>query len=218
MTTPQPPETESFIQWGIKERDAAALALRKVHLSYHTLGAILLLMLGTGGIEAWKWHVKKLARLEAQAGIEKTKATNEHKLSDAWRSRAIALTDSVRVDTVVRHLIVRNVKVDTMWVPAASPVPQDGVTYSDPQPLVPIAVVSKLAFDSADAACTRVEHDCAHLKAADDSALAHADSMAESLKRLNHNTEQRLKSVQRVENVKLGVVAAIFYTLGKILH
>jgi hypothetical protein len=184
MTAPQPPETESFIQWGIKERDAAALALRKVHLTYHSAGAILLLLLALGVGDAWKWHIAEAARLEAQASVEKTKATNEHALGEKWKARAVALTDSVRVDTVRRQEIVYRTKTLTVQVPVRD---SDGVTYS-----VPMDVVAKLDFDSLGAACERVQHDCVSALAAKDSVIAHDSTQAAALAALNANTAKQL--------------------------
>jgi hypothetical protein len=210
MTAPDPNTIAAVVEIGHKERDAAALLMKRVHLSYHAVIAILALIFCFVFYEGWEYHLAKLARLEAAASVEKTRATNEHKLGEAWKLRALASVDSFRVDTLKVKDLVFRVRVDTMVVHV---VDSAGVPSE-----VPMEVVAKLDYDSLGAMCERTQHDCASALAAKDSALSHADSMAAALTALNHNTEQRLSSVKRAALVKEGGIAALFYLLGRILR
>jgi hypothetical protein len=217
MTTPPDPNTiAAIVDIGHRERDAAELRLKSAVQRHRVLLACIVIACVFAGWRGYVWHIEHMAKLEAQAGVEKTVATNEHKLGEKWKARAIALTDSVRVDTLLVRKIIHDVKTITVQVPVMPEPVQDGVTYSGPAPLVPIAVVSKLDFDSLGAACERVNHDCGAALAASDSARAHADSMAAALQRLNHNTEQRLKSTQRVSLLEKAGIAAFCYFLGRV--
>lgn len=179
-TPPTPPELDPVISFTHKLRDEFDLILSR----YHVAIFLMLCAFAFAAYGGWTYHVKRLARLEAQASIEKTRATNEKKLADAWRTRALAKVDSFRVDTVrVAHVITRT-KTITVEVPVHD---SDGVTYS-----VPMAVVAKLDFDSLGAACERTQHDCASALAAKDSVIAHQDSARAALVVLNANTAKQL--------------------------
>lgn len=196
-----PPDVDPLVLFGHRLRDEADLVLTRYRVSL----VVLLACFAIAGYEAFQWHERKLARLEAQASAEETTATNERTLSDAWKGRAIALVDSVKHDTVRVRQVIQHTKVDTMWVPATQPVAEDGVTYSVPLPPVAVPVVAKADFDSLGASCTRAEHDCASALAAKDSAAVHDSTRAAALEALNKNVAQQLTSVKR---------AAFFQKLG----
>lgn len=215
MTTPPTPDKDidPLVLFGHKLRDDAELLVTRYRITL----VVLLACFAIAGWQAFKWHEAKLARLEAQASVEETRATNERALGEAWRGRAIALVDSVRHDTVRVRQVIQHTKVDTMWVPAEPAAPVDGVTYSGPAPLVPLPVVAKADFDSLGASCTRTAHDCASALAAKDSAAAHDSAQMVALATLNKNIAQQLTTTKRLSLVKEGGIAAFFYMLGRLV-
>jgi hypothetical protein len=215
MTAPKEPETESFIQWGVQEAKAAELRVRNIHLTYHTAGVIFAVALFFGGLEAWKWHTARLARLEVEASALTTAAKNEAAVGDAWRKRAIALGDSITHDTVRVRQIITHTK--TVMVPVAPPPAQDGVTYSIPLPPEPIPMVARADFDTLAAACTRVEHDCAAHGAAQDSARAHLQVQLDALNAQIATEAKARASEKRAATIGKGIWGAVGLLIGRIL-
>jgi hypothetical protein len=217
-TAPADPNTiAAMMEVSLKSLEAAELRLKQTVQRHRVLLVCVVIAVLVGGWRAYIWHLEHMATLEATAHLEKTKATNEHKLGVAWRARYVALTGVVKHDTVRVRQLIHDVKTITVQVPMVPAAAQDGVTYSDSQPLVPMDVVSKLDYDSLGEACERVNHDCGAALAASDSARAHADSMAAALARLNRNTEERLASTKRIALVEKGGIAAFFYVLGRLI-
>jgi hypothetical protein len=222
VTAPTPPNNEpgivkAIVEVGHRERDAAELRLVRAVQGHRLALVCVALLVVFGGWRGYVWHVEHMAKLEAAAGVDKIIAINEHTISEAWKARAIALVDSVQIDTVTMRRIIQHVKVDTILVPAM-PVAQDGVTYSDPQPLVPMAVVSKLAFDSLGAACERVEHDCSTALAAKDSVITHQDSEAVALRAHDATTAKQLRIEKRTalwQKVAWGIVGI---AIGRVIR
>jgi hypothetical protein len=214
MSAPTPPQLDPVISFTHKLRDRADIVIAGHRVAILLILACVLF----GGYEGWTWHIAETARLEAQAKIEKTRATNEHALGEAWKARAIARTDTMQAHVVTVHKIIRSVRVDTVMVPAMPDAGQDGVTYSEAPPLVPMEVVSKLAFDSLGAACERVELDCTSALAAKDSVIAHQDSAQAALAALNQNTAKQL-TMQKHATIWAKLIWGVGGLLiGRVLH
>ncbi len=200
MTAPTPPTDpfDALVGVGHKIRDAADRDIKRLHLTYHSVGVILAVLLAFASFEAWKWHIVKLARLEAAASVERVRAAKELTTAEAWRAIAIRRVDSVRVDTVrIARIVYR-----TPTFTAPIPVTHDDGTSS----IVPMPVVLRADFDSLGGTCNRLARDCASALAAKDSASAHDSLVIASLYELNHNTEQRLKMADRAK-----FFAKVFY-------
>lgn len=191
MTTPPPDPLDSLIGVGHKLRDTFAADLKRVHLTYHVAGYILAALLVLVGVESYRYHTRKLARLEAAASVEKVKAAEEHALALVWKVRAEARVEVVRVDTVRIASLVYRTRTIVAPVPVTAP---DG-TVSE----VPMPVVLRTDFDTLGRACNRLAGDCASALAAKDSAAAHDSTVIATLYELNHNTEQRLKMADRAK-------------------
>lgn len=205
MTTPTPPTPplDPVVAFTHKLRDKADLILG----AHRVVIFLLLCAFAFAGYEGWQWHLAALARLEAQASIEKTKATNEHKLGESWKARAIARTDSVKHDTVRVDSIVYRTKSFTAPVTVAAP---DGTTS-----VVPMQVVAKADFDSLGAACERIQHDCASALAAKDSVIAHDSLQAVALGALSRNVGKQLTSVKRASVFQKVVWGLIGLAIGR---
>lgn len=200
MTAPTPPTDpfDSLVGIGHKIRDAAERDIAKLHLTYRSAGVILAALFAFGCFEAWKWHITKLARLEAASSLERVRAAKEHTTAEAWRAIALRRVDSVRVDTVrVAQIVYR-----TRTIMAPVPMPNADGTSS----IVPMPVVLRADFDSLGGTCNRLARDCASALAAKDSASAHDSLVIASLYELNHTTEQRLKMANRAK-----FFAKVFY-------
>lgn len=206
MTTPNPPEFDPLVTFTHKMRDEAELLLSRYRITIVVLVAVAAFL----GWQGFLWHERNMARLEAQATNERAAAANEHSLGDAWRKRAIARVDSVRVDTVRIRQLIHDTK--TILVPAAPPAAVDGVTYSVPLPLEPIPMVYRSDYDSLGAACTREVHDCSSALAAKDSVLAHESLRIVALDSLNTTVAKQLRGTKRgavVQKVVWGLVGLL---------
>ncbi len=213
---PTPPASANLIatvvEIGHKARDAVALDLKRVHLTYHIVGVAFIIAVVLGGVGAWRWHVGKLARLELRADSLATRAGNAEAIAATFRAQAAPHVAAVRVETLTVNRIIYRTPTYSAPIPVAQP---DGSTS-----MVPMPVVLAVDFDTLGRTCSRLAHDCGAALALKDSAAARDSVVIASLYELNHNTTQRLGMANRAKfwsKILYGAGgASVGYSMGRL--
>ena len=188
MTPPIPPTNQPvdpLVQLTHTVRDAGDVKLAILHLRYWIGIVLVLAALAYGAARAYGWYEGRLAKLELQASALATAKASEEVLVAAAQVQVNRALAQLHADTVKMWKIIYRTKVDTLPVVVTDSA---GV-----QSVVPMAVVSKMDFDSLGAMCERTQHDCASALAGKDTVIEHvgrllaiADSTASNYK---HQTD-----------------------------
>jgi hypothetical protein len=191
MTTPPDPNTiAAVVEIGHKVRDAAELAMSRLHLKYWIGILSALCVICYSAYRVHGWYESRVAKLEEKGAALEIAKQNEEALLAVYKKRDLARVDIFRVDTVrVRQFIYRT-KTLTVQVPVRD---TDGVTYS----AVPMDVVAKADFDSLGALCERTQHDCASVIASKDTIIEHTGKLLAIADSSSANYKKRLSLTNR---------------------